>query len=173
MADTLSNLSIISFIAAGVFFALAVFLWFFFRIPAVFGDLTGRTARKSIANMRAANEKSGAKSYRESQTNAVRGKLTDTMPGLEKAKGKKEAPKVPNMKKVPTGTLSDGGQPETGLLRENKEDNFQTEATGLLMRDEMTVPLEETVQLKADHKNGKKLTMIDEVMFIHTDEVIE
>ena len=70
MAQTLQTLSIISFAVAGVCLVLAVFFWFFFKIPIVIGDLSGRTARKSIAKMRAANEKSGAKSYKESKTNA-------------------------------------------------------------------------------------------------------
>ena len=80
MAETLQTLSIISFAVAAACFVLAIFLWFFFKIPTVIGDLSGRTARKSIAQMRAANEKSGVKSYKESKTNAERGKVTATMP---------------------------------------------------------------------------------------------
>lgn len=86
MAETLQLLSIISFAVAAVCLVLAVFLWFFFRIPDVIGDLSGRTARKSIAKMRAANEKSGSKSYKESKANAERGKLTGTMPGIQGTK---------------------------------------------------------------------------------------
>ncbi len=174
MAQTLQTLSIISFAVAGVCFVLAVFFWFFFKIPTVIGDLSGRTARKSIAKMRAANEKTGAKSYKESKTNAERGKLTGTMPDSGKLKKKKDIP--------------DDGKPETGLLSENKADGLESEATGVL--DEATGILEsETTGLLIDenatapldtpaHKHparaaGKKLEMIEEVMFIHTDEVIE
>ena len=64
MAETLSTLSIISFVLAAVALAVAIVLWFFFDIPTVIGDLTGRTARKSIAKMRAENEKSGVKKYK-------------------------------------------------------------------------------------------------------------
>lgn len=42
MAETLSMLSIISFIVAGVALAVAIFLWIFFKIPRVIGDLSGR-----------------------------------------------------------------------------------------------------------------------------------
>ena len=38
MAETLSMLSIISFIVAGVALAVAIFLWIFFKIPRVIGD---------------------------------------------------------------------------------------------------------------------------------------
>lgn len=56
MAETLNNLSVVMWIAAGICLAIAVFFWFFFQIPAVAGDLSGRTARKSIEKMRTANE---------------------------------------------------------------------------------------------------------------------
>mgnify|MGYP000841362241 FL=1 len=82
MAQTLQTLSTVSFAVAGVCFAVAAFFWFFFKIPAVFGDLSGRNARKSIAKMRAANERSGVKSYKESKTNVERGKITGTIQGL-------------------------------------------------------------------------------------------
>lgn len=57
MAQTLQTLSVISFAVAGVCLALAIFFGFLFKIPGVIGDLSGRTARKSIAKLRAANEK--------------------------------------------------------------------------------------------------------------------
>ena len=42
MAETLSMVSMVSFVAAGVCLALTVILWFAFRIPNVIGDLSGR-----------------------------------------------------------------------------------------------------------------------------------
>lgn len=165
MAETLQLLSIISFAVAAVCLVLAIFLWFFFKIPDVIGDLSGRTARKSIARMRAANEKSGSKSYKESKANAERGKLTGTMPGIQKKK---------------TDGLDDN-KPETGLLSDNKAEGLEPEstgileskATGLLVDDEATAPLATPAHKHPACAGGKKLEMIEEVMFIHTDEVIE
>ena len=117
MADTLQTLSIISFAVAAVCFVLAIFLWFFFKIRTVIGDLSGRTARKSIAQMRAANEKSGVKSYQESKTNAERGKVTATMPDSGKI-NKKDA--------------SSHGKPDTGLLTDNNANVKDPEETGML-----------------------------------------
>ncbi len=77
MAETLAELAAASFLLSGISLALSVFFWFFFGIPAVAGDLTGRTARKSIARMRDANERSGVKPYRSSKINADRGRVTD------------------------------------------------------------------------------------------------
>ena len=172
--QTIETLSTISFAVAGVCLILAVFFWFFFKIPSVIGDLSGRTARKSIAKMRAANEKTGAKSYKESKTNAERGKLTGTMPDSGKLKKKKEVP--------------DDGKPETGLLAENKADGLESEATGmldeatsilgsettgLLIDDNATAPLDAPVHKQVVRTGEKKLEIIEEVIFVHTDEVIE
>lgn len=165
MAETLQLLSIISFAVAAACFVLAIFLWFFFKIPDVIGDLSGRTARKSIARMRAENEKSGAKSYRESRTNAERGKLTGTMPGIRKKK---------------TVRLNDE-QPETGLLNGNKAEEFESEATGLLesettgllVDDETTAPLNKPEEKLKVRSGGKRLEIIEEVILIHTEETIE
>lgn len=63
-AEILSLISVISFVFCAISFVLAVFFWFFFKIPSVIGDLSGRTARKSIEKMRAGNEKTAAQGYR-------------------------------------------------------------------------------------------------------------
>lgn len=167
MAETLSTLSIISFAVAGVCLVLAVFFAFFFKIPTVIGDLSGRTARKSIAKMRAANEKTGSKTYKESKTNATRGKLTGNIPDSAKL-NKKESRR-------------NSDKPETGLLAENKADSIDSEetgildseATGLLIDAEATATLDTAVPPAAKRTSGKALKIIEEVMLIHTDEVIQ
>ena len=175
MSETLRLLSIISFSVAGVSLVLSAFFWFFFKIPNVIGDLTGRTARKSIAKMRAANEKTGTKSYMESKTNARRGKLTGTMPDTSEQNGK---------------SASEEGRPDTGLLAENQTDTVESEETemldyeetgipdreetGLLTDEDATVPLESTVKKQPSQRTGGiKLNILDNVVLIHTDEVIE
>lgn len=175
MAETLSTLSTISFAVAGVCLAIAIFLWFYFKIPTVIGDLSGRTARKSIAKMRAANEKTGAKTYKESRTNAARGKLTGTMPDSEKL-----------LKK---NVVDNDQRPETGLLAENRAEGIETEATGvlvdeatgildaeatgLLIDENATEPLITSTQSYTKRSGGMKMNMLEEVMLIHTNEVIE
>lgn len=166
MAETLSTLSIISFAVAGVSFVLAVFFWFFFKIPTVIGDLSGRTARKSIAKMRAANEKTGVKTYKESKANAARGKLTGNIPDSAK------------LNKKESRTNSD--KPETGLLAANKAGSINSEetgmldseATGLLIDEEATAALDTSTPPAVKRIGGKALKLMEEVMLIHTDEVI-
>ena len=173
MAQTLQTLSVISFVIAGACLVLAVFFWLFFKIPTVIGDLSGRTAKKSIAKMRAANEKTGTKSYKESRINAERGKLTGTIPNSGKPNKSQRTPH--------------DGKPETGLLTENKADGFESEATGmldeatsilgsettgLLVDDNATAPLASLPRKFPAHSSGKQLEMIEEVMLVHTKEVI-
>ena len=173
MADILSIVSLVSFILSGVAFVLAILFFILFRIPSVIGDLSGRTARKSIAKMRLANEKTGVKSYKESKTNVERGKLTGTMPDSGKLNKKNSAPA--------------NGQPETGLLADYKAEGLESEATGvldeetgmlesettgLLVDENATAPLDTPVQQPVVRSGGKKIVMLEEVMFIHTEEVI-
>lgn len=158
MAETLSILSIVSFAVAGASFVLALFFWFFFKIPTVIGDLSGRTARKSIAKIRAANEKTGAKTYKESKTNAARGKLTGNIPDSAKLNNKE--------------SHTNSGKPETGLLAENKAGSIDSEETGML-DSEATAALDTSTPPAVKRIGGKALKLMEEVMLIHTDEVIQ
>lgn len=166
VAETLELLSIISYVVAGISLVLAVFFWIFFKISTVIGDLSGRTARKSIARMRAANENSGSKSYKASKTNAERGKLTAAIKASEKLKKR--------------ASVTETDRPDTGLLNENTAEvtlseetgMLESETTGLLVEEEATAPLEVPGKRKERPEGGKKLNMIDDIMLIHTDEVI-
>lgn len=161
MADILHTLSIVSYILAVLFVVLAIVLWFIFKIPNVIGDLSGRNAKKSIARMRQNNEKTGDKSYRASEKNLARGKLTGTMEGM----GKVENPL--NIE-------------ETGLLNENLAREHDEQATGLLLDDVTglldasgeTAALEETVYDADRAPSSVVIQKIEEVMLIHTEEVI-
>lgn len=120
MADLLQTLSVILFVAAAVCLLAAIFLWFFLKIPTVIGNLSGRTAKKTVEERRKANERSGHKSYRPSSTNAARGKLTATMP------------QQPQQKPDPNA------RPDTGVLLENKADSYTEDRTELLCAEAPT-----------------------------------
>lgn len=154
MAETLSTLSIISFVVAGVAFIIAVIFWFFFDILTVVGDLTGKAAKKNIVKMRVANEKSGAKMYKESRTNLERGKLTEAM-----HESKEWFQNI-------------NGKQETGLLVENRAETVNAGETSLLIDEEKTSSLERSVYVE-NRIGGKTLKIIEEIMIVHTDEVIE
>ena len=165
MAETLSMVSMVSFVAAGVCLALTVILWFAFRIPNVIGDLSGRNARKSIERMRKSNENTGRKSYRSSALNAARSKLTEAM--TERQPRKKKSEKAWD---------------ETGILQNPPKQTYTSEATELLTDGE-------TVKLQQDggatealdtcreengiqRRQGVKIRILDEVILVHTEEMI-
>lgn len=194
MAESLSLISTILYGAAVLFLILSVFFFFFFRIPSVIGDLSGRTARKSIAKNRLLNEKGGSKSYRPSETNKARGKLTDSIadssptPGQSKASaGTKNRQEKDRKKELTFAAMDD--RPETGLLNENRGSSnagdeketsaldagetsslWQTEEDGSATTDLLDAA---PPQAKAfSRSGGVKLTILDQVILIHTEEDI-
>lgn len=192
MAQTLSTVSLISFAAAGLFFVLAVFFLFFFNILTVIGDLTGYTARRSIAKTRTLNEKSGNKQYSSSKTNKERGKLTYQISEENKPEKKAvgKAKKTGDSKKELVFASMDD-RPDTGLLESNKSSDAisqqEREETSAL-NDGKAAPggsdsdgsaitelLTGSVPPPAASRRGSgiKLTTLDELILVHTDEVID
>ncbi len=47
--EQLEMISLAAYVLAGVFFLIAVYLFFLFRIPKLVGDLTGSNAKRNIA----------------------------------------------------------------------------------------------------------------------------
>ena len=151
MAETLSNLSLVCYILAAVLLVVGIVLFVILRIPKTFSDYTGRNARKKIMKLRDNNEKSGNKSYRPSQVNKERGKITENIPSKPSKKKKED-------------------MPGTGIIAENKAHRYEAEATGLL--DESTAELNEPELAQPPRPSNVKLKLINEVVFIHTQEVI-
>lgn len=75
--ELMQTMSLASYIAAGVLFLIGVALFFLLDVPKLYGDISGRTAKKAIEAIRRKNEETGNKAYRPSMVNAQRGKLTD------------------------------------------------------------------------------------------------
>ncbi len=163
MAQMLSTLSIVAFVVAGIGLLLAIFFWFFFKIPAVIGDLSGRTARKSIEKMRAANESAGAGPHRQAKSQP----------------GKAVKPQAQSRDRGPqTGLLAENRAEQTqydgtGVLKAETTGILETEQTGLLFDEQATAPLKDPASPQKRVPDVQKLVMCDEVMLVHTDEVIE
>ena len=202
-SEILSTISLVSFVIAGISFLLAVFFWFRFNILVVIGDLSGRTARKSIEKMRANNEKTGNKSYKPSKTNLGRGKLTDAMPESDKLTEKLKQRFVPADEQVETGLLDENmvimfEREQTALLTENEETgllqnevhydemetdllqtdvlvaSMESEETGLLVEEEETGLLNENmVESRTLEVGNIKFVLLEEVMLTHTNETID
>lgn len=146
-AGTFTLLSYIAYGAAGLMVVLAVLFFFLFKIPEVIGDLSGRTARKNIAKIRSANERSGDKSFTPGRVNEDRGKLTKSMRLDEtSAKGTVDLKSSQN-----TTRLAGEGAATTDLL--NDRGGFIREETDVLPGTDETTPLtnadaEETTPLR-------------------------
>ena len=76
-ATTWLIIAIVGFSLSGIALAAAVFMFIKMNIPAVIGDLSGKTVAREIKAMRDANASSGNKLHRSSSVNVNRGKLTE------------------------------------------------------------------------------------------------
>ena len=108
-AKTASALGIVSkvmYALAAVCLAFALYSFIVFKIPAVIGDLTGRTAKKSIEKMRRENETSGKKSFRPTAAAMERGTITTPVNESKKESKRlsKSTNKVQTSKSAPTAT---------------------------------------------------------------------
>lgn len=159
-------------IACGIFFVIAVILFFTMKIPKVISDLSGRTARKAIENIRMQNEQSGDKTYQSSAVNLERGKLTDKISQSGRLMPRDATPfgtgviteKISTMElEQPAGETDVLDQPanETDVLTPvSGETDVLAPAAG---ETEVLAPVEQSVQV---------FTIEYEITFIHTDEVI-
>ena len=159
MEDLIEKLSIIAFVAAGCCLLLTILIWFRFRILSVINDLSGKTAKRAIAQIRENNLRTGNKAYHPGIVNLNRGPLTTPMPEVSA---------------TPTEKLPDDqvGKPvpETILYQEAGK-------TQILLASEAergTTVLNQDVNNIADTSERPKveLTILEQVVMIHTNEVI-
>ena len=159
MADLIEKLSIIAFVAAGCCLLLTILIWCRFRILSVINDLSGKTAKRAIAQIRENNLRTGNKAYHPGIVNLNRGPLTTPMPEVSA---------------TPTEKLPDDqvGKPvpETILYQEAGK-------TQILLASEAergTTVLNQDVNNIADTSERPKveLTILEQVVMIHTNEVI-
>jgi len=155
-------------ILAGIMFVVSVLVFFLLKIPTVIGDLTGANARKAIENIRNHNESTGDKTYRSSQVNQERGKLTDKISPSGR------------LIKDPSHSLHGAMGTEkisTQQLHPGDDTNETTVLTG-----ELTGANETTVLSNESHANettvlnaqtfSNAFVIEYEITYIHTDEVI-
>ncbi len=158
MVETIKLLSTIFFAAAAVFLLLSIFLFFKFKIITIVNDLSGRTARKAIAQIRDNNLKSGEKPFRSSSVNINRGKLTEPIPDITTRKTDKLE-----------GVSAPLENAETTIFREDG-------TTELLVSDENTTVLAGTdmaVNNEPIQRPRIAVQILNKVVLIHTDEAIE
>lgn len=147
-----------SAILCGIMFLLSVFLFIFFKIPKVIGDLSGFTEKKSIDNIRKKNAMSDQSSKISNKDNKE--KITD---------------KISASKKAPLATSSS----ETGVTEKISTQNLaKTEETTVLNLPENETTLlnndsiKETSALMQEDNNYNVFEIECDITFIHSDEII-
>jgi len=75
-ASTWYLISIVGYSLAGVLLIVVVLMFFKMNIPAIIGDLNGKTAARQIQEIREKNKLTGNKQHRPSTFNVERGTLT-------------------------------------------------------------------------------------------------
>ena len=170
--EMLQILSLAAYIIAGVLFLVAIALFFLLDILKVYGDISGRTAKKAIEAIRQHNESTGNKAYKPSAVNAKRGKLTDKITPSGRLKERTAGlPINVGTEKISTSRLT----PQTN---ETKVLNEQTNETTVLKGDspaetgETTLLVDREPQIIRDSENGKFRVDI-ELFFTGSSEIIE
>ena len=157
-SSTYSLLSIIFFVLAGVFFILAILFWFLFKIKGVIGDLSGATAKKSIARMRQSNEEKG----KQDAAKAAAAPLFSMAAEQEEA--------ATGM--METGLLQNGvsqypaGDDMATELLSKPESVGTDDGSGVT---EWLVDTNARIQRKA---SPNRLEMIEEILLVHTLETL-
>lgn len=157
-------------IACGVFFVISAILFFTLRIPKVISDLSGRTARKAIENIRMQNEQSGDKTYQSSAVNLQRGKLTDKISRSGRLLTRHETPFGTGVitEKISTQKLSHAE--ETEVLSTGNETTVLSESAG--ETDVLVAPAGETEVLAPAEQPVQAFSVEFEITYIHTNEII-
>ena len=166
-------LSLGAAIACAIMVVVSVVLFFMLQIPKVIGDLTGRTARKAIEDIRKQNEQSGDKVYRSSSVNLRRGKLTDKITHSGRIETKHTTPFGTG---AITEKISTQRLPGTEVSSETVVLNEGNETTVLSQIPESapvpSICTETTVLQQREEENDSSFVIEYEITFIHTNEVI-
>lgn len=159
-------------IACGIFFVVAVILFFTLNIPKVISDLTGRTARKAIENIRMQNEQSGDKTYQSSAVNLERGKLTDKISQSGRLVPRDVTPFGTGVitEKISTMELEQTAGETDVLSQPTGETDVLTPIAG--ETDVLAPAAGETDVLAPAEQSAQVFAVEYEITFIHTNEVI-
>ena len=161
-------------------FLVSVLLFILLKIPRVVGDLTGRTARKAIENIRNQNESSGDKAYRSSVVNRERGRLTDKISPsgrLERTPSDQLTSAMPTAKIGARDFSSEettvlGEENATTVLSPQAEDSGATTVLSFAETNETTV-LSAAPAFQSAPLAGDSVFEIEyEITYIHTNEVV-
>lgn len=183
--ELLQTMSLVVFIAAGVFFVLAIALFFLLDVPRIIGDLTGRNAKKAIEQIRQQNERDGNKAHKPSPVNMERGQITDRISATGSLyKQETIFDGSVGTEKISTARLVQPNGEETTILQGQGETTVLSEqsATTLLQGFGDTTELngqespyqgEGTIEPMMNHQTSFVCALEYELGYLGSDELIE
>lgn len=177
-ANTWLIIAIIGFSLSGIALIAAVIMFIRLNIPAIIGDLTGRTVAREIKAMRDTNASSGDKRFRPSAVNLERGTLTEKVAGntannmalahaskrLDKTSG--NLSEKGSKRKSGTVGLSDAVQGKSGRVGSEPTDmlNSDSNATEVLSTESTEVLSDNATEVLSDNATEVLDTNATEVL---------
>ena len=175
-------IAIVGFSFSGIALIVAVIMFIRLNIPAIIGDLTGRTVAREIKAMRDTNASSGDKRFRSSAVNMERGTLTEKVAegsasGMALAHASKRLDNTfgelneKNSKRKKTGTvgLSDAVQGRSEQIGAEPTDVLEINATEVLSINTTEVLSDHTTEVLSDHATELFDTNATEVLSKSTE----
>lgn len=163
---------------SGIALIAAVIMFIRLNIPAIIGDLTGRTVAREIKAMRDTNASSGDKRFRPSAVNLERGTLTEKVAGktannmalahaskrLDKTSG--NLSEKGSKRKSGTVGLSDAVQGKSGRVGSEPTDmlNSDSNATEVLSTESTEVLSDNATEVLSDNATEVLDTNATEVL---------
>lgn len=167
--EVLQTLSLALYIVAGVLLLVGIALFFLLDVPKLYGDISGRTAKKAIEAIRQQNESTGNKAYKPSAVNAERGRLTDKITHSGRLQSQTTGlPVSVGTEKLDTATLIPRYNETTVLAETVNETTLLEQSAG-----ETTVLVNNEAPSNDAVSDSTKFTVDIEMSFTGSTEIIE
>lgn len=150
MAQIYNMISNIAFGLSALTFLMAVFFAMKFKVWNIIGDLSGSTARKSIAQMRADNEKAGDRQRRMFRSNDTQVEFAERNPNA-------------------SGTKLLVGETES---LEEQTKLLLDETTKLLGETELLMGETELLDIQSQEDRTKSFKIIQSIVYTQSEEII-
>jgi hypothetical protein len=169
-ASTWILISIVGYSLAGVLLIVVVFMFFKMNIPALIGDLNGKTAARQIQEIREKNKLTGNKQHRPSTFNVERGTLTAPVSSRFGRTGRTQSALSEGLENK--GITAQTSRPTvaeslpTEVISEQENLAMMNEATTVLIQDSQMSPVEEM------YADGTEVLLMDETEVLEQDTEI-
>lgn len=166
-ASTWLIIAIVGFSVSGIALITSIVLFIILRIPAVIGDLTGRTSARETKAWREANAASGDKLHKPSAVNVERGKLTEKVQETQMSGGAKAL--VHKSKRLDkTGSARLHSRKKQDEVSEELTKNEEKQTTETLSSNVSEIDIEK--QRKTDILVQEGTAVLDEAVAIEINE---